>query len=148
VQSLSRITVSLYAEMTSKKDILVGKQEIAACGPRRGASISRNSYSYVWLLILHVEFDIVIGRVEGHSTHPTEPATLSLTIAVSANASSSGLVADSQVEMSHTLDHAQEVVDAMKTWESAVGVIKQVMDHVGLIVKVCLKLRFTYLLPS
>jgi hypothetical protein len=126
--------------MTSQKDILAGRQEIAY-EHRRGSSTSRNSYSY-GLIIPLVEFDIVFGRVEGHSRHLTEPVTLTLTITVSANASSSGPVADSQVEMLHTLGHAQEVVDAMKTWESAVGVIKQVMDHVGPIVKVCLKLCF------
>jgi hypothetical protein len=47
-----------------------------------------------------------------------------------------GPVADSQAEMSQSLDHAQELVDAMETWEGAVGVIKQVMDLVGPITRV------------
>jgi hypothetical protein len=49
-----------------------------------------------------------------------------------------GPVADSHTEMSRTLDSAEEAVDAMKTWKSAVDVVKQVMDHVGPIVKVSL----------
>jgi hypothetical protein len=48
-----------------------------------------------------------------------------------------GPVADSYMEMSSTLDSAQ-AVDAMKTWKSAVDVVKQVMNHVGPIVNVCL----------
>ena len=144
MQPLSRITVSLYAKLALQKDVLVGRQEIA-CEPRRGLSISQNPYSCAWLNVLHVEFNIVFGRVEGHSKHSTEPATLSLTITVSANASSSGPVVDSQMETSYTLDHVQEVVDAMKTWERAVGVIKQVMDLVGPIVQVCV---FYISLPS
>jgi hypothetical protein len=55
-----------------------------------------------------------------------------------------GTPVDSQAEMSHTLDHTQQVVDAMKSWESAVGVIKQVMDLVGPIVNV---LYLTSFLP-
>jgi hypothetical protein len=51
-----------------------------------------------------------------------------------------GPVVDSQAEMSQTLDHAQELVDAMKTWEGAVGAIKQVMDVVGPIARVYLPL--------
>jgi hypothetical protein len=49
-----------------------------------------------------------------------------------------GPVSDSRTEMSSTLYFAEEAVDAMKTWRSAVDVVKQVMDHVGPIVKVSL----------
>jgi hypothetical protein len=48
-----------------------------------------------------------------------------------------GPVADSQAEMSRTLDHAGEVMDMIKSWESTVGVIKLVMDTVGPIAEVC-----------
>jgi L-asparaginase/Glu-tRNA(Gln) amidotransferase subunit D len=47
-------------------------------------------------------------------------------------------VAESQMETSRNLDSAEEAVDAIKTWRSAVDVVKQVMDYVGPIVKVCL----------
>jgi hypothetical protein len=47
-------------------------------------------------------------------------------------------VADSQTEMSGAALHrAEEVIGTMKTWNSAVGLIKQVMDTVGPIAEVC-----------
>ena len=56
-----------------------------------------------------------------------------------------GRVEDSQTKLSSALDSAEEAMDTMKTWKVAVGVIdvvKQVMDHVGPIVKVCLRSNF------
>jgi hypothetical protein len=47
-------------------------------------------------------------------------------------------VAESQLQTSRNLDSAEEAMDAIKTWKSAVDVVKQVMDYVGPIVKVCL----------
>jgi hypothetical protein len=55
-------------------------------------------------------------------------------------------VAESQAEMSHTLYSAEEAMDAIKTWKSAVGVVKQVMVHVGPFVKVCITSFFPILL--
>jgi hypothetical protein len=55
-----------------------------------------------------------------------------------------GPAADTRTEMSHTLDSAEGAMDAVKTWKSAVHVIKQVMDHVGPIVTVCLTSLFDY----
>jgi hypothetical protein len=43
-------------------------------------------------------------------------------------------LADSQ--MSSSLDRAEEAMDTMKSWKTAVSVIKQVMDHVSPIVEV------------
>ena len=56
-----------------------------------------------------------------------------------------GRVEDNQKKLPRTLDSAEEAMDTMKTWRVAVGVIdvvKQVMDHVGPIVKVCLRSYF------
>jgi hypothetical protein len=39
-------------------------------------------------------------------------------------------------QMSVTLDRAEEAMDTMKSWKTAVSVIKQVMDHVSPIVEV------------
>jgi hypothetical protein len=55
-----------------------------------------------------------------------------------------GLAADTRIEMSHALDSAEEAMDAVKTWNSAVHVIKQVMDQVGPIVTVCRISYFAY----
>jgi hypothetical protein len=204
VQPLSRITVSLFAEKrTPKKDVLVGRQQIT-CVPRHGSSISQHYYSCASLSIVRLEHDIVFSSAEGHTT---EPITLSLTVTVSANASSlpsapvntqdhttviddplaeggaaSRIVqsinettqpeadtaplfpssgtggvpigadapvrprAESQTKMSRTLDSAEEAMGAIKTWKSAVDVVKQVMDHVGPVVKVCLTSFFPILL--
>jgi hypothetical protein len=47
-------------------------------------------------------------------------------------------MADSQTEMSGTaLRRAEGVIGTMKTWNSAVGLIKRVMDTVGPIAEVC-----------
>jgi hypothetical protein len=70
--------------MTTGKDILVGRQEIA-CEPQHGSSF-KNSYSCVWLSILQIEIDIIFGSDDGHSTEAT---TLFLTITESANRNSS-----------------------------------------------------------
>jgi hypothetical protein len=43
-------------------------------------------------------------------------------------------MADGQTSI--TLDRAEEAMDAMKSWKTAVSVIKQVMDHVSPIVEV------------
>jgi hypothetical protein len=55
-----------------------------------------------------------------------------------------GPATDTWIEMSHTLDSAEGAMDAVKTWKTAVHVIKQVMDHVGPIVTVCLTSLFAY----
>jgi hypothetical protein len=47
-----------------------------------------------------------------------------------------GPVADSQTDMSRSLDRAEEAMDNVKTWKSTVETIKQVMDIVSPIVKV------------
>jgi hypothetical protein len=49
-----------------------------------------------------------------------------------------GPVTDSQTDMSRTLDSAEGAMDTMKSWKSAVDVVKTVMDHVGPIITVCL----------
>jgi hypothetical protein len=59
--------------------------------------------------------------------------------------SSMGAVAENQTEMSRTLESADEAIDTLKTWKSAIGVIKRVMDNVGPIVKVCLTLLLSIL---
>jgi hypothetical protein len=84
VEPRSHITISLYVEMTMRKDILVGRQEIA-CEPQHGSSF-KNSYPCVWLSILQIEIDIVFGGDDGHSTEAT---TLFLTITELANRNSS-----------------------------------------------------------
>jgi hypothetical protein len=77
---------------------------------------------------LHVEIDVILSSVDGHSRNPTESATV-LTITLSAN---------SQTEVSDTALHrAEESIDMMETWSSAVDVIKQVMDAVSPIAAVC-----------
>jgi hypothetical protein len=48
-----------------------------------------------------------------------------------------GPVMGGQKEMSRRLDSAEVAMDTVKTWKAAVDVIKQVMDHVGPVVKVC-----------
>ena len=55
-----------------------------------------------------------------------------------------GPTTDTRTEMSHTLDSAEGAMETVKTWKNAVNVIKQVMDHVGPIVKVCVKFFFAY----
>jgi hypothetical protein len=50
-----------------------------------------------------------------------------------------GRVEDSQTKLSRALDSAEEAMDTMKTWKVAIDVVKQVMDHVGPIIKVCLR---------
>jgi hypothetical protein len=47
-----------------------------------------------------------------------------------------GPVADSQMDMSRSLDRAEKAMDTVKTWKSTVGTIKVVMDIVAPIVKV------------
>jgi hypothetical protein len=54
-----------------------------------------------------------------------------------------GCVEDGQTKLlSRALDSAEEAMDTMKTWKVAIDVVKQVMDHVGPIIKVCLRLLF------
>jgi hypothetical protein len=48
-----------------------------------------------------------------------------------------GPVMSGQKEMSYRLDSAEDAMDTVKTWKRAVDIIKQVMDHVGPVVKVC-----------
>jgi hypothetical protein len=47
-----------------------------------------------------------------------------------------GPAADSQTNMSRSLDSAEEAMDTVKTWKSTVGTIKLVMDIVAPIMKV------------
>jgi hypothetical protein len=46
-------------------------------------------------------------------------------------------VVDNRTKISHTLDHAEEAMDTVKTWKSTVNVIKCVMDTIGPIADVC-----------
>jgi hypothetical protein len=48
-----------------------------------------------------------------------------------------GAVADSQTEMLRALDRTEEALDMVKTWSSAVDIIKRVMDAVSPIAEVC-----------
>jgi hypothetical protein len=77
------------------------------------------------------------------STGVTDPLSSSRTGDLEGS-TSVGPAADTRIEMSHALDSAEEAMDAVKTWKSAVRVIKQLMDHVGPIVTVCLTSLFAY----
>jgi hypothetical protein len=78
-------------------------------------------------------------------TEVTSPLSLSLTGGLPIEGSIFvGPATDTRAEMSHTLDIAEEAMDAVKTWRSAVYVIKQVMDHVGPMVTVCLTPLLAY----
>ena len=46
-------------------------------------------------------------------------------------------IVDSWTKMSHTLNHAEEAMDTVKTWKSTVNVIKCVMDAIDPIADVC-----------
>jgi hypothetical protein len=82
---------------------------------------------YVWLNILHAELDIILGSVDGIAGDPTESATV-VTITLSAN---------DQSEISDAALHrAEEAMNTMETWSSAVDVVKQVMDAVSQITAV------------
>ena len=48
-----------------------------------------------------------------------------------------GPVMGGQKDMSRMLDSVEDAMDTVKSWKRAVDVIKQVMDHVGPVVKVC-----------
>jgi hypothetical protein len=56
-------------------------------------------------------------------------------------------ILDSRTNISHTLDHAEEAMDTVKTWKSTVNVIKWVMDTIGPIADVC-PILFLLALPS
>jgi hypothetical protein len=63
--------------------------------------------------------------VQSNSVTPHTEVTVPLSLSQTHDLPiKSGTPVDSQTEMSRSLDHAQQVVDAVKTWESAVGVIK------------------------
>ena len=87
VQRLSRITISLYGRKTMTTDILVGREEIV-CKPRHGRSNSWKCYSYIWLIVVHAELEIIFHSADGHAGRPAEPVTVFLMVAVSANTSS------------------------------------------------------------
>jgi hypothetical protein len=80
--------------------------------------------------ILHIEIDIFLSGVDGHARNLAEsPTTLTITLSLSEN---------NQTEMSSVaLNRAQEAINMIETWSSAVDVIKQVMDAVGPIAAVC-----------
>jgi hypothetical protein len=78
------------------------------------------------------------------STEVNAPLSLSRTGDLPIERSPVGPATDTRTEMSHTLDSAEGAMDAVKTWKSAVHVIKQVMDHVGPIVTVCLTSSSVY----
>jgi hypothetical protein len=46
-------------------------------------------------------------------------------------------VVGNQRNISHTLDHAEDAMNMVKTWKSTVNVIKCVMDTIGPIADVC-----------
>jgi hypothetical protein len=82
----------------------------------------------LWLSILHVELDVILDCADERVEHRNEPATF-LTITMTAN---------NQTEMSGAaLSSAEEAINMMETWSSAVDVMKQVMDAVGSIAAVC-----------
>jgi hypothetical protein len=102
---------------------------------------------------LTIELDIVLSSADGHAGRQTESATL-LTITVSANARSSLIATvttansatsdrdnsalEDQAEMlSAALGRAEDAINTMETWSSAVDVIKRVMDAVSPIAAVC-----------
>jgi hypothetical protein len=107
-----------------------------------------------WLSILHIELDIILNSSDGHAGRQTESATL-LTITVSATNASASLITavntansatadqdsrtlDNQTAMlSAALSRAEDSIDTMETWSSAVDVIKQVVDAVSPIAAVC-----------
>jgi hypothetical protein len=82
---------------------------------------------YVWLNILNTELEIILGNVDGIVVHPTESATL-ITVTLSANSEEEILDAG--------LRRAEEAINTMETWSSAVDVMKQVMDAVSQIAAV------------
>jgi hypothetical protein len=55
-------------------------------------------------------------------------------------------ILDNRTKISHTLDHAEEAMDTVKTWKSTVNVIKCVMDTIGPIADVC-PILFLLVLP-
>jgi hypothetical protein len=82
------------------------------------------------LSILHLEIDIILSDVDGHARHVAELATiLTVTLSLSEN---------TQMERSSdALRRAEEAINMIETWSSAVDVIKQVMDAVSQIAEVC-----------
>ena len=82
---------------------------------------------YVWLNILLAELDIILGSVDRITGDPIESATV-VTITLSAN---------DQSEISDAaLRRAEEAMNTMETWSSAIDVVKQVMDAVSQIAAV------------
>jgi hypothetical protein len=170
VQPFSHITISLYAKKALTTDILIGREEIT-CEPQHGSYFFETVNYISWLSVLHEELDVVLGSTGGHVGEPA----IVLTISMSANASSSLIVAvntpnpkpaetaaaergitsgapvepvvDNRTKISHTLDHAEEAMDTVKTWKSTVNVIKCVMDTIGPIADVC-PILFFLALPS
>jgi hypothetical protein len=69
------------------------------------------------------------------STVVTAPPSLSVDPPIESG-TPAGPVAGSQTDISRSLDRAEEAMDTVKTWKSAVETIKQVMDIVTPIVKV------------
>jgi hypothetical protein len=106
--------------------------------------------------LIYIELDIILSGADSHAGRQTESATL-LTITVSAHASSSPTATvttvntatgdrdnparDNQTDqtemLSAALGRAEDAINTMETWNSAVDVIKRVMDAVSPIAAVC-----------
>jgi hypothetical protein len=71
--------------MTMRKDILVGSRKLSV---DLEAVRPFPYYSCVWLIILHLELDLVFNSADARDGHP-KPTTLFLMITVSPNAASS-----------------------------------------------------------
>ena len=101
-----------------------------------------------------MELDIILSSTDDHAGRQTESAT-PLTITVLAANTSSSLTAavntantatagrdnpalDNQTEtLNAALSRAEDAINTMETWSSAVDVIKRVMDAVSPIAAVC-----------
>ena len=80
--------------------------------------------------MLHIEIDIILSGVDGHARSLAEsPMILTITLS---------LLENNQMEISSAaLNRAEEAINMIATWSSAVDVIKQVMNAVSLIAAVC-----------
>ncbi|KAH9960961.1 hypothetical protein BGW80DRAFT_922078 [Lactifluus volemus] len=151
VRPLSRITVSVYAKKTMARDILVGRQEIV-CEPGHEVDIVfgiadghdiHSAESNTFTLTITMSADAgpsltgVVNTqspVAAHLPVAEGSATGDLPSPIESSAPVLPMRDNplSDTEMSRTtLRRAEEAVNAIKTWNSAVNVIKLVMDTVG-----------------
>jgi hypothetical protein len=131
---LSGITISLYVKRTMQTDIFISRQEII-CEARRGSSIPSNSLNAAATSPSPTMTTLDNRGDEGDGACPSDLPTRSNIPA--------GPVQDGHTEISHTVDCAEEAVkdmDTMMAQEGAIGVIKQVLDTIGL--SRCMSHRF------